>query len=135
LNILREVRHSLKDMSKRNQLQRRPESFGRIRAEARLRAQRGCKVRGYSCSAARSMSPMTETFGIVSSNSTTIHTLLDMQAALRPLSWYHTIIGGHRCPVTSASTLSTVICATGLKYNVNDPLVSIPRRLLKHHGT
>jgi hypothetical protein len=77
---------------------------------------------------------MTETFGIVSSNNTTIHASMDMQAALRPLSWYHTIIGGHRCPITSVSTLSTVICATGLKYNINDPSASsILQRLLKHH--
>jgi hypothetical protein len=40
---------------------------------------------------------MTETLGIVSSNSTTIHALPDMQAVLRPSSWYHAIIGGHRC--------------------------------------
>jgi hypothetical protein len=51
------------------------------------------------------------------------------------LSWYHTIIGGHGCPVTSASTSSTVICATGLKYNIEDTSASsIPQRLLKHHG-
>jgi hypothetical protein len=51
------------------------------------------------------------------------------------LSWYHAIIGGHRCPTTLASTLSTVICATRLKYNVNDlSASSIPWRLLKHHG-
>jgi hypothetical protein len=92
-----------KTVFKRNQLQRWPESFGRIRVEAQLRAQSGQEVRGYSCSMARSMSPMTETFDVISSNSTTIHTLLDMQVVLRPSSWYHTIIGGHRCPVTLAS--------------------------------
>jgi hypothetical protein len=46
-----------------------------------------------------------------------------------------TIIGGHRCPVILTSMLSTVSCATGLKYNVDDPSVSsISWRLLKHHG-
>jgi hypothetical protein len=122
-------------VSKRNQLKRWPESFRRTRAEAQLRVQSGQKVRGYSCSMTRSMSPMTEIFGIVLSNSTTIHTSPNMQAALIPLSWYHTIIGGHKCPITLAPTLSTVICATRLKYNIDDPSVSsIPQRLLKHHG-
>jgi hypothetical protein len=38
-------------------------------------------------------------------------------------------------PITSAPTLSIVICATGLKYNINDPSASsILQRLLKHHG-
>jgi hypothetical protein len=74
-NILQEVWHSLKDGV---QEQRWPESFGRTRAEAQLRAQSGQKVRGYSCSVARSMSPMTETFSVVSLNSTMIHTSLDM---------------------------------------------------------
>jgi hypothetical protein len=68
-NILQKVRRSLKDG-----------------AEARLRAQSGLRVRGYSCSAARSMSPMIETFGVISLNSTTIHALPDMQATLRPSS-------------------------------------------------
>jgi hypothetical protein len=122
--------------SKRNQLRKRPKSFGRTRAEAQSGAQSGPRVRGYSCSVVRSKSPMTETLGIVSSNSTTIHASPDMQATLRPSSWYHATIGGHRCPATSASMSSTVICATGLKYNVDDPSASsTPRRLLKHHGT
>jgi hypothetical protein len=122
-------------VSKRNQLKQWPESFGKTRAEARLTAQSGQKVRGYSCSMARSMSPMTETLGVVSSNNTMIHALLDMQAALRPSSWYHATIGGHKCPITSASTLCTAICATGLKYNIDNPSVSsIPQRLRKPHG-
>jgi hypothetical protein len=132
-NILQEVWHSLKDGVQEESIAKVAKELWK--EEAQLRVQSGLKVRGYSCSATRSMSPMTETFGIVSSNSTTIHTLPAMQAALRPSSWYHTIIGGYRCPLTSASTLSTVICATRLKYNVDDPSASsIPWRLLKHHG-
>jgi hypothetical protein len=50
-----------KSTSKRNRWQRQQESFGRIRAEAPSRAPSGLRVMGYSCSAVRSMSPMTET--------------------------------------------------------------------------
>jgi hypothetical protein len=136
-NILWEVQCSLKGGVQEESIAKaaRELQFRRTRAEAQLRVQSGLKARGYTYSAARSMSPMTETLGDISSNSTMIHALPDMQATLRPLSWYPAIIGGHRCPITSASMLSTVICATGLKYNIDDPSASsIPQKLLKHHG-
>jgi hypothetical protein len=43
----------------------------------------------------------------------------DMQATSRCSSLYPATTGGPRCPATSTSTLSTVTCATGLKYNVD----------------
>jgi hypothetical protein len=114
-NILQEVQCSLKDSVQE-------ESIAKAAKELRKDKGRGTvKSAEWSESEGLLMfhSKMTETLGIILSNSTTIHILPDMQAALRPLSWYPAIIGGHRCPVTSASTLSTVICATGLKYNVD----------------
>jgi hypothetical protein len=50
-----------KAVCKRSRWRRQLGSFRRTRAEARSRAQSGLRVMGYSCSAVRSMSPMTET--------------------------------------------------------------------------
>jgi hypothetical protein len=136
-NILQEVQCSLKDGVQEESIAKAARELQKDKGRGTVKsAEWSERGGGYSCSAARSMSPMTETCGIVSSNSTMIHASPDMQATLRPLSWYPTIIGGHRCPIISASMLSTAICATGLKYNDDDPSASsIPQRLLKHHGT
>jgi hypothetical protein len=45
---------------KRNQLQKWQESFERTKAEEQSKALSGLRVKGYSCSEARSMSPKTE---------------------------------------------------------------------------
>jgi hypothetical protein len=61
------------------------ERYGRTKGEVWSRVPSGLRVRGYSCSEARFMSPRTEIWGIESWSNITIHALLDMQAALRHL--------------------------------------------------
>jgi hypothetical protein len=51
-------------------------------------------------------------------------------------SSYPAITGGHRCPATLVSMLSTVTCAIGLKCNVDDLSVSSTLQgHQRHHGT
>jgi hypothetical protein len=59
-NILQEVRSGLK-VDVQEESVAKAARVGRTRAEARSRAPSGLRVMGYSCSAVRSMSPMTET--------------------------------------------------------------------------
>jgi hypothetical protein len=75
-------------------------SSTRIRVDAQSRVQSGQKVMGYSCSEVRSMFPKIESLGVASFSNITIHASLDMQAASRHLSFFHTTTGGPRCPDT-----------------------------------
>jgi hypothetical protein len=130
-NNLREVRRSLKGGAKRNQLQRQPKSFGRGTIKS---------------------AEWSESEGLLMFHGK-IYVPNDRDLRRRIIEQHHnTRIAGHAgrfktlelvsCnywwPQMSrymASMLSTVICTTGLKYNVDDPSVSsIPRKLLKHYG-
>jgi hypothetical protein len=82
-NILHEVWCSLRDGVQEEAVAKAARELQKDKGRG---TQSGWRAMGYSCSTVRSMSPMTETFGTISLNSTMICTLPDMQAASRPWS-------------------------------------------------
>jgi hypothetical protein len=115
---------------RKNQWQRQLESFKRTKVEVQSRVPSGLRVMGYSCSEARFMSPKTEISGIELWSNITIHTLLDMQATLRPLKWYLNIIGGHKCLNTLASISRHASCGIKQSYNTCKGNLTDLRRIL-----
>jgi hypothetical protein len=103
-NILREVWHSLKDGVREESVAKVARELRKDKGRGTVKSAEWSKSEGLLVFHGKIYVPMTETLGVVSSNSTTIHVLPDMQAALRPSRWYPAIIGGHRCPATLAST-------------------------------
>jgi hypothetical protein len=132
-NILSEVWHSLQDNVQEESVVKAARELRKDKGRGTIKIAEWSESNGLLIFHGKIYVPNDR---VISSSSTTIRASSDMQAASRPSSSYPATTGGPRCPATSASMLSTVICAIGLKCNVNDLSVSSTlQRHRRHHGT
>jgi hypothetical protein len=133
-NILQEVRHSLKDGVQEESIAKVARELWKDKGRGTVKSAEWLKSEGLLMFRGKIYVPNDRDLRcciIKQHHDTCITGHADRFKTLELVSHNYC---GHRCPVISASMLSTVICATGLKDNIDNPLVSsTPQRLLEHY--